>query len=130
MEFSGNDRRGRLWLAAADADGVITLSDDWITILGNHSQIAILQVKFHLLTRTWLEMNSLKSTKSNLRGALHFRKLEIDLHNFISSDFAGVADHHCRSERLPRSHSMRGKAEVAVFKGRVAESITKGIERP
>ena len=45
MKFSSNNGRASVWLASANADGVITLSDDWISILGYHAKIAVLQVQ-------------------------------------------------------------------------------------
>ena len=97
----------RVRLASADADGVITLSDDWISILSHHTQVAIFQVEVNFLARAGFEMDALKSAKSNERRAFHGRELEIELHDFIACDFAGIGYRHIGAYRLSRRHRLR-----------------------
>ena len=107
MELSGNYWRSCVRLASADADRVIALSDDRISILGHHAQIAVLQFEVNLLARAGFEMNALKSAESDAGRTLHGRELEIELHNLISRDLAGVGHRHIGANRLSRSHGLR-----------------------
>src|ERR1039458_9809823 len=129
MESSGNYWRSGVRLASTDADRVITLSNDGISILSHHAQIAVLKLEVNLLARTRFEMNPLKSAKSDLRGALHIRELEIDLHDFISRDLAGVGDRYIGADRLPCSHRLCGHVEIAIAEVCIAESIAERVER-
>ena len=79
MKAPANSRRTRVGLAASNADRVITLSDDWIPLLGHHTQIAALQLEMNLLARARFEMNALESAKSDKGSTLHCREFEIDL---------------------------------------------------
>ena len=94
-------------LASTDADGVITLRDDRIAILGHHAQIAVLQVEVNLLARARFQMNALESAESDLRRTLDGRELEIELDDLISRDLARVGYCHIGADRLSRSHSLR-----------------------
>jgi hypothetical protein len=67
MEFSGDYWRPCVRLASADADDILTLSDDWISIRGHHAQIAVLQIEMNLLARARFQMNALESTESDER---------------------------------------------------------------
>ena len=107
MELSGSHGRSCIRLASADADRVIALRDDRISILRHHAQIAVLQLEVNLLARARFEMNALKSAQSDVRRTLHRRELEIDLDDFISRDFAGIGHRHIGVDGLPRGHSLR-----------------------
>lgn len=65
VKAASNDRRSRVRLAAPDAEGVLTASDDGLTRLGDHAQIAILQFEGNLLALARFEMNPLESAKSD-----------------------------------------------------------------
>jgi hypothetical protein len=49
-------------LASTYADRVITLSNDWVSMLGHHTQISVLQLEMHPLARARFEMDTLEST--------------------------------------------------------------------
>ena len=129
LEVAADTWRSGIRLSAANAHCVITCSDDRITILGHHTQIAALQLKVNLLVRARLQVNALKSAKSNLRRTLYGRKLEIDLYRLISRDLAGVGYRDISGDGLPCRHNLRRDTEVAVLKGGIAESVAKRIER-
>src|SRR5579863_6172190 len=80
VEVAGRNGRRRVWLATADADGVIALSNDGIAILRHHLKITRLQIKVHFLAGARFEMDALKSTQSDMRRTLDRRKVEIELH--------------------------------------------------
>src|SRR5579863_682680 len=67
VEVAGRNGRRRVWLATADADGVIPLRDDGIAILRHHLKIARLQIKVHFLTGARFQMDALKATQSDVR---------------------------------------------------------------
>ena len=51
MEGPDNSRRPPIRLASSDADRVIAWSDDWISLLSHHTQIAVVQVEMNRLAR-------------------------------------------------------------------------------
>jgi hypothetical protein len=71
-----------------------------IAILGHHAQITRLQIEVNLLRSAGLEMNALKSAKSDAGRALFIREFEIKLHYFVSRDVAGVGDGRVSTEWL------------------------------
>src|SRR5437764_4550716 len=111
MELPGHYRCSCIRLATADADRIVTLRDDWISILGHHAQIAILQIEMDLLARARFQMNALELAESDQGRTLHGRKLEIDLHNLISRELAGVGYRCIRTYMLPRCHRLRRNGE-------------------
>jgi len=129
LEPSGDYWRSGVRLASTDADRVITLSDDWISILGHHAQIAVLQLEMNSLARTGFEMNAPKSAESDLRSAFHIRKFEIELDNFISRYLSRIGHRGLRVDRSSCIHSLRCHPEIAVAKGCVAEPIAERVER-
>ncbi len=117
LEASTDNWRSGIRLASADADCVISRSDDRITILGHHTQITILQLEVNLLARTRFQMNALESAESDLGSTLDLRELEIDLYRFISRNFAGVGYGDVGGDRLSRSYCLLRNTEVAVLEG-------------
>ena len=103
-----------IWLAATDADGVVTSGNDRVAIFSDHDQIAVLQVEVDLLARAWLQMNSLESAQSDLRRTLDIGELEIDLDGLISRNFAGVGYCDVGGDRLSRGYCLRRDTEFAV----------------
>ena len=97
MEMPGGAWRSSIGLAAADADGVVPLSDDRIAIFRYHPQIARLELEMEQLTRAGFEMDALKSSQSDAWGSLDFRKIEIKLYNLISREPASIRDGHVGS---------------------------------
>jgi hypothetical protein len=72
-------------------------------------------------------MNALELTESDEGRALEGRELEIDLHDLIPLDLAGVGYPYVDAHRLPRCHSLHRDGEVAVIEDGVAESVAKRI---
>src|SRR5215831_19736651 len=60
-EVAGDTRRSGIWLAAADTDGVITVGDDRMALVGHHAQVSVLELKMNLLTCARFEMDALES---------------------------------------------------------------------
>src|ERR1017187_8151089 len=81
------------------------------------------------LARARLKMDALKSAQCNLRRALDVREFEIDLHDFIARNLATVGDCYIRADWLAGRNSLRRDTEVTVAERRVAESVSKRIER-
>src|SRR5690349_9471574 len=115
MEVPANSWRSRIGLASSNADRVIALSDNWISILGHHTQIAVLQLEMNLLARARFEMNPLESAESNERSTFHGRELQIDLYDFISFAIAGIRHRDLRFYRMSRTYSVVGNTEIAVL---------------
>src|ERR1017187_1777293 len=55
MKVPGGSWRSRTRLASTDADGVIPGGDDGAAKLGDHAQVADLQLKVKLLACAWFE---------------------------------------------------------------------------
>ncbi len=70
MEMPGHDWRSRVRLASADADRVIPLSDDRISILVTMPRSRGFKIEMNFLARASFEMNALKSAESNERCTL------------------------------------------------------------
>ena len=88
--------------------GVVARGDDRITILGDHSQVAVLQLEMNLLARARFEMNTLEAAQSDAGRALDVRELEIDLHDLISRDLAGVGHRTSASTGCPAATACVG----------------------
>jgi hypothetical protein len=65
VEPARRNRNSRIWLPPPNADRILPRCDDRIPILPNHSHVAGLQVKVHLLTGARVEMHALKSAKGD-----------------------------------------------------------------
>src|ERR1035441_4427623 len=128
MELSGSHWRPCIRLASTNADRVLALSNDWISILGHHAQVTVLQLKVNLLAFARFEMNPLKSAERDLRGALHRGKLEIDLDDLISRNLSRICHRDIRVDWLSRGYSLRRDNEIAVAECCVAESVAEWIE--
>src|SRR5580704_2370113 len=70
VKVAGRNRRRCVWLATADADGVIALSNDGIAILHHHLKIARLQIEMHFLACARIEMNALEAAQSDARRTI------------------------------------------------------------
>ncbi len=71
MEMTADVWCTGIGLSSANADRVIPLRDDWIAILGHHTQIARLQLEMDMLACTSFEMDALKPTQSDARRSLN-----------------------------------------------------------
>src|SRR5579884_122734 len=118
----------RIGLASTDADGVVPLRDDRISFFGDHPKVTRVEVEVHLLTRARGEVDALESTQSDAGRSLDCRKLEIELHDLVSGNFACVSHGHIGAQRFSRSNVLLSQAQLAVTKIRVAEAVTKRIE--
>src|SRR5271168_4953004 len=119
--MASHDGRSSVGLAPTDADRVIPLRDDRIAVFRDHAQITWLQVEMDLLACTSFEMDTLEITQSNARGSLGLRKLEIELHNFVTRRLAGIGDRDISADRLAGGNGRRGNTEIAIAELRVAE---------
>ena len=108
--MAADTRRSRFRLTSSDGDGVITLSDDRISFLSYHAQIARLQLEVNLLACAGIKMNALEAAKSDARRAFNGGKLEVELDDLISRHLAGVRDRSLgRSEALPLERAARAR---------------------
>src|SRR5581483_8050748 len=121
--------RASLGLPSSDADGVDALSDDRIAVFGDHAKVARPKMKVHFLAGACFQVNTLKATKSNARRSLNVRKFEVKLDYLVAAGFTVIHDSHVGVQCLPGADWVSGKAEPAVGELRVAESISKRIER-
>jgi hypothetical protein len=94
MEMTADDWCSGTGLAATDTDRVIPLRDDWIAVLGHHTQITRLQLEMDMLACTSFEMDALEPTQSDARGLLKVGEFEIKLHNLVSRCFASIGNRH------------------------------------
>src|SRR5438045_671343 len=129
MEMPANCRRSHIRLASSDADGVITFTDDWISLLGHHTQIAVLQLEVNLLARARFEVNALKSAESDEGSAFRCRELQIKLYRLVPRASAGICHRDISFYWMSRPHRLLRNAEIAVFEACVAEPISKRIKR-
>src|SRR5580698_193369 len=129
VEVASRNRGCCVGLTTADADRVIALSNDWIAIFRDHAQIARFQVEMDLLTRAWIEMNARKSSQGYFGCTFDWRELEIELHNFISGEAAGVRNRYVRANRLSGTDGLRRHTQIAITEFRVTQPIAEGIER-
>src|SRR5689334_18956178 len=83
----------------------------------------------HFLACACLEMNAFESTQSNARSTLDIRELEVELHNLVSSKLAGIGRCHVGAVRLSRGYRSARHTEIAVTELRVAQAVSKRIER-
>ena len=120
MEFAIYGRCACVELASADADRVITFGDDWISILGNHSEIAILQLEVKPPACARVKMNALESTRSDLGRTFRNRESEIDLNDLITHYLASVGHRDVSLNWLSRSYSICGQTKVPVGEACVA----------
>jgi hypothetical protein len=74
-EVPANAWRSRIGLAAADADGVFPCGNQRIACLGDHAQIAVLQLEVNFLACARFEMNALEATEGDFGRALDDREL-------------------------------------------------------
>ena len=65
IEVAADRRCSGVWLAATNADRVVTSGNDRVAILSDHDQIAVLQVEVDLLARARFQMNFLESAESD-----------------------------------------------------------------
>src|SRR5579871_3025123 len=75
VEMTCDTGRSGVRLSATNADGVVSWSNHRIAVLADHAQIALLQLEMNFLARTRIEVNSLKSSKSDEGCTLYRRKL-------------------------------------------------------
>ena len=61
MEIPGDAWCSGIGLSSADADRVITLRDDRIAVLGDHTKVVVFQFEMDTLAAARFEMNALKS---------------------------------------------------------------------
>src|SRR5690242_8367268 len=74
-------------------------------------------------------MDPLKTAKSTDGGAGNIRELEVELHNFISRNFAGIGHRNGSMQRIASVDGLIRKIQIAIAECRVAESISKCPER-
>ena len=85
---------------------VVSWSNDRIAVLRHHAQVALLQLEMNFLTCTRIEMNSLKSTKSDEGRTLNRREFQVQLNDLIAWDLAGIRHRHIGPNRLSRSNAL------------------------
>ena len=125
MEMTADAWRSGIGLASADADRVVPLRDDRIAVLRHHAQITRLQIEMNLLACAGVEMNALKSTQSDARRSFDLRELEIELHDLVSRNLAGIGHRHISAEGLSGGNSRSRYAQIAVAEFRVAEPVAE-----
>src|ERR1035437_4618671 len=116
-------------LAAADRDRVTALRNDRIPSLGDHHQVAVLQLKLDLLRLARLEVNSLEAAQSTQRGPGDVGEGEVDLSDLVTLTVSGIGDGGSGDQQIARVDCGLGRGELAVGKLRVAEAIAERIKR-
>src|SRR5215472_15822484 len=129
VELSSRNRRLCIWLSSTDADRVVPVRDNWISILRHHAQIAWLQLEVHLLACSGVQTNPLETPQSEARDALDAREFEIQLHHLIASNISSVRHRHTGGNRLSSRNGLSGDTQIAVAEFRVAQPIAKRIQR-
>lgn len=61
MELPGYAGSACIGLAASEGERVIPLSEDGISVLGDHAQVATLQLKVNLLAGAGFKVNTLET---------------------------------------------------------------------
>ena len=84
VEVTGHTGRPGIGLASTDADGVIPLSDDRIAVLGDHAEVAVLQLEMDFLAGAGFEMNALEAAQSDERRALDRREFQVELDDLVA----------------------------------------------
>src|ERR671931_676375 len=74
-------------------------------------------------------MDPLKSAKSMDGRAWNVGELEVELHDFISSNLSGIGHRNGRVQRIARVDGMIWKIQIAVAECRVTESVPERPER-
>src|ERR1700757_1208787 len=74
-------------------------------------------------------MNALKSAKCADGRAGNIGKLQIELHDFVSRDLAGIRNRNGGIQRAARIERCLRQSEIAVLESRVAEAVSEGPER-
>ena len=82
------------------------MRDDGIPFLSDHAEVTRLQLEVHLLTRASIEVDALESTESDAGSSLNCRKVEIELHDLVSRNLAGVGHSHIGAQGLSRSNAL------------------------
>ena len=98
--------RSGVRLSATNADGVVSWSNHRIAVLAHHAQIALLQLEMNFLACTRIEVNSLKSSKSDEGCTLNRREFEVQLHDLVAWNLSGIGHRYICLDRLSRSDAL------------------------
>jgi len=98
VEFAGNvescahNLRAGIGLTAANEDRVLAFGDDGFAGIGDHAQVARMQVEVDSLRCAGVKVDALEAAQSAQRGARNLGEFEIELGHFVAGQLAGIGD--------------------------------------